>query len=110
MVSILVIGALGYIDSLKAFSRIFMALIVVALFLKGNQGTSFFSNFQSALTSLGSGNFSGALSSLAGSTSSGSVSNAPVSLGGLPGTYTGPDYSGLAALGIETPLASGRNN
>ena len=38
MVSILIIGALGYIDSLKSLSRVFMALIVVALFLKGKSG------------------------------------------------------------------------
>ena len=77
MVSILIIGALGYIDSLKSLSRVFMALIVVALFLKGNQGTSFFSNFQSALSNLGQGDFGGSLSSLIGSNPTPSTSSTP---------------------------------
>lgn len=70
MVAILVIGALGYIDSLKTFSRAMMVLILVALFLNGKQGSSFFTNFQSALSSLGSGNFSSTLSNLVGGSSS----------------------------------------
>lgn len=116
-VSILIIGALGYIESLKSFSRIFMALIVVALFLKGDQGQSFFSNFQSALSSLGQGNFSDNLSNLVGQNqstpnSNGAVSNLPLDLGGLPATFSG-DLSSLGGLVnqgvIESPLSSGRN-
>jgi len=55
LVAILVIGALGYIDSLKTLSRAFMGLILVALFLTGKNGSNFFSGFQSALSSLGNG-------------------------------------------------------
>lgn len=112
MVAILVIGALGYIDSLKTFSRTMLVLILVALFLNGKQGSSFFTNFQSALSSLGSGNFGSSLSNPLGSTStsstSGTVSNEPISLGGLPATFSGPSNTDLNAMGIETPLASGR--
>ena len=67
LVAILVIGALGYIDSLRTLSRAFMALILVALFLTGKQGSNFFTGFQSALSNLGQGNFGGSLSNLIGS-------------------------------------------
>lgn len=53
MVSILVIGALGYIEELKPFSRAFMALVVVVLILKEgnpqNPGGGFFQQLQQQL-------------------------------------------------------------
>ena len=75
LVAILLIGALGYVDSLRSLSRAFMALILVALFLTGKQGINFFTGFQSALANLGQGNFGGSLSSLLGST--GQTSSTP---------------------------------
>lgn len=47
--SILVIGALGYVPNLRPLSRAFMVLVIVALFLKN--GTGFFAQFQSAIGS-----------------------------------------------------------
>lgn len=47
MISILIIGGLGYVPKLQGISRMFLFLIIVALFLKN--GTGFFSRFQSAV-------------------------------------------------------------
>lgn len=50
LLAIFLVGALGYVQGLENFSRAFMVLIIVAIFLnKGN--SSFFSNFSSALSS-----------------------------------------------------------
>lgn len=46
--SIVIIGSIGYIKTLETFSRVFLALIVVALFFS-NKG--FFAQFASALQS-----------------------------------------------------------
>lgn len=54
MLSILVVGSLGYIDSIRPFSRAFLVLIVIVLILSNDkQGSSgFFSNFQSAISTI----------------------------------------------------------
>lgn len=70
VVAILILGALGYVPSLEKISRLFLALVVVALFLSNG---GFFEKFNQqafgsspADTSLGSlGSLSGALSNLA---------------------------------------------
>jgi hypothetical protein len=58
MFSILVIGALGYVEGLKPISRAFMALVLVVLFLKEgnpqNVGGGFFAEIQSQLFGPGS--------------------------------------------------------
>lgn len=46
VVSILLIGALGYISSLKTFSRAFLTLVIVVLFLSNG---GFFQRFQQAV-------------------------------------------------------------
>lgn len=115
-VSILVIGALGYFDAFKSLSRVFMALIVVVLFIKGQQGVNFFQSFQNVLSNLGSGLNSGS-SSLA-SNSSSPIAQGEQALSGaqqsiLNALATPQDwaqnYQVPADLGIETPLSSGRN-
>lgn len=49
MLSILVIGGLGYVKSLQSLSKAFIVLVVVGLFLT-NKG--FFAQFQSAIKSV----------------------------------------------------------
>jgi hypothetical protein len=93
MVVILVLGALGYIDAIKPLSRIFMALVIVVLFLSNG---GFFAKFSEQAF----GN---------NTVPSNTVSNLPVNASGIIGTFTGdPNY--LPSLGIENPLASGRNH
>lgn len=46
VIALFLVGAMGYIESLKTFSRLFMALILIALVIR-NQG--FFDKFQEAL-------------------------------------------------------------
>jgi hypothetical protein len=48
-VSILIIGAIGYIPKLKPISVAFMTLVILVLFLK--KGTGVFSQFESAIAS-----------------------------------------------------------
>jgi len=56
MVSILVIGALGYIPSMRGLSNVFLALVIVVLFLnKGSGVTGVFSQFNAALRQTESG-------------------------------------------------------
>lgn len=49
VLAVLIIGVLGYIKNVKVFSDAFIALIILAIFLKDGQG--FFANLQSALSS-----------------------------------------------------------
>jgi hypothetical protein len=91
LISLLILGALGYIDALKPLSRVFMVLVIVVLFLSNG---GFFAKFNQQAF---------------GSSTSSTVTNAPISLGGLPATYTG-DPSYLPSLGIENPLKSARQN
>jgi hypothetical protein len=51
MFAILVIGAIGYIQELRPFSRTFMALVLVVLFLRNG---GFFTQFQKEFSSLSS--------------------------------------------------------
>lgn len=46
IVAILIVGMIGYVESLQSFSRAFLALIIIVLFLH-NKG--FFSNFFSGI-------------------------------------------------------------
>src|SRR5260370_36956281 len=51
MAAILIIGAVGYVPKLKPLSTVFLALVVLVLFLsKGNKG-SFFEKFTSGIQS-----------------------------------------------------------
>lgn len=92
MVAILIIGAVGYIENLKPFSRAFMALVIVILFLKtGNPlgtGGGFFAQFQAGL------------GSTPASTSDVSIEtplaparpitiNSPINVGGITGNFSG---------------------
>jgi len=52
VLAIMVVGALGYIPSLRPVSRAFLALIIVVLFL--HSGSGFFTKFQSAIASVSS--------------------------------------------------------
>lgn len=54
IVSILIVGSLGYIPALKGFSRAFLVLVLVVLVLReGNpQSGGFFAKFTSALTQI----------------------------------------------------------
>lgn len=56
MLSILVIGSLGYIDALRPLSRAFLVLVIVVLILKeGNPnqtGGGFFQEFQTSLSKI----------------------------------------------------------
>jgi hypothetical protein len=54
IVSILLIGALGYVDDFKALSRSFLALIIIVLLIsEDNKGSGgFFAEFQQALQSV----------------------------------------------------------
>jgi hypothetical protein len=45
MLSILVIGSLGYIDSIKPLSRAFLVLVIIVLFLKNGKDGGFFERF-----------------------------------------------------------------
>lgn len=53
IIAIGLIGALGYNKTLQPFSRAFLALIVIGIFLagKGQQGQGFFSAFSSGIKS-----------------------------------------------------------
>lgn len=54
--SILVVGAVGYIKDLQGLSRAFLVLLIVVLLLnKNNQGVSFFNQFESAIKGVGNG-------------------------------------------------------
>jgi UDP-N-acetylmuramyl pentapeptide phosphotransferase/UDP-N-acetylglucosamine-1-phosphate transferase len=57
IVSILVIGSIGYIDDLKSLSRAFLVLVIVVLVLNEDKnGTGgFFASFQSAISSITKG-------------------------------------------------------
>jgi hypothetical protein len=56
MLSILILGALGYIDALRPLSRAFLVLVIVVLVLKeGNPnqtGGGFFQQFQHAISKI----------------------------------------------------------
>jgi hypothetical protein len=50
IVAIVAIGALGYVKELEPFSRMFLALIVVAIFLSNSKsGNDFFSKFNQGI-------------------------------------------------------------
>lgn len=89
MVSILIIGAVGYVPTLKPLSRMFLALLVVVLFLSHG----------GVLSQLNAQLFS----------ATGNVSDMPISIGGLSGSFTG-DLNDLSKYGIEQPLAPARPN
>jgi UDP-N-acetylmuramyl pentapeptide phosphotransferase/UDP-N-acetylglucosamine-1-phosphate transferase len=57
IVSILVIGSIGYIDDLKSLSRAFLVLVIVVLVLNEDKNGvgGFFTSFQSAITSITKG-------------------------------------------------------
>jgi hypothetical protein len=55
MLSIFVLGGLGYIQDFRAISRSFLILVVVVLIINEDQnGNSFFTQFQAAITNIGS--------------------------------------------------------
>lgn len=61
MLSILVLGALGYVDELRPLSRAFLVLVLIVLVLKeGNpatgQGGGLFQQFQNAIKTISSQN------------------------------------------------------
>jgi hypothetical protein len=60
VVAILIIGSLGYVSSLKNFSRAFLALVLVALVLKEGKtsgaGGGFFQQFTNSLKQISQGN------------------------------------------------------
>lgn len=57
VLAILVIGGVGYIPSLKSFSRAFLALVLIVLILaEGKQGNGFFTEFESAVKQITEGN------------------------------------------------------
>jgi hypothetical protein len=88
LVAILILGAFGYIESIRPLSRIFMVLVIITLFLSNG---GFFEKFQSQVF---------------GQTNN-TVADIPISAGGIVGTFTGdPNY--LPSLGIENPLSNGR--
>lgn len=89
-VSILIIGALGYIDALKGLSRMFLALVIVVLFLRNG---GFFQQAQSALG--GSSSDLGNLGSLGNLSGDGSTPLVPNPIGPVIG-------------GIEQPIAPAR--
>lgn len=55
LISILIVGSIGYVKGLETFSRAFMALIIIALILDKKSGTAqgitFFTNLASGLSS-----------------------------------------------------------
>jgi hypothetical protein len=57
IISILVIGAIGYIQDLRALSRAFLVLVIVVLIIhednQSNGTGGFFTEFQSAFKSIG---------------------------------------------------------
>lgn len=53
IIAILIIGSLGYIDSLRPLSRIFTALVIVVLFLSDG---GFFTQFSSAISGVNAAN------------------------------------------------------
>lgn len=97
-ISILGIGAVGYIPKMKPISDAFMALVVVVLIL-ANKG--FFTNLQSAVQGIGG-------QTLAGSTSSGSTTaSTSTGSGGLPSSVTSV-LSGLQQqFGLGTSSTAG---
>jgi len=55
ILAIILIGSLGYVDSLKNFSRVFLGLVLVVLILADNKEDAtggFFSEFTSAVQSI----------------------------------------------------------
>lgn len=94
MVAILIIGSLGYIDSLKSLSRAFMALVIVVLFLKaGNPqaiGGGFFAQFFSAL----------------GLNPQSSVPNEDTTLANIVGSTQFTPTSNLPSIGQDTTLSN----
>lgn len=58
LTAILVIGAIGYVEDLKPFSRAFLVLVIIALFLAKNQsgtatGETFFAQLQKLTNATG---------------------------------------------------------
>jgi hypothetical protein len=58
MLSIAVVGSLGYIESFRPFSRALLVLLIVVLVLSNdkNGSSGFFTNFQSALSQISNRN------------------------------------------------------
>jgi hypothetical protein len=55
-ISILVVGAIGYIKDLQALSRAFLVLVIIVLFLyTDKKGKDFFTQFQSAVKGITNG-------------------------------------------------------
>lgn len=93
LVSILIIGAVGYVPTLKPISRMFLVLLIVVLFLSHG----------GVLQQLNAQLFS----------ASPSVSNQPISLGGLPATFSGnlaDLWKNVWPSDIEQPIAPARPN
>jgi hypothetical protein len=104
MFSILVLGALGYIEELKPFSRALMALVIVVLFLKAGNPSG-----------IGGGFFSQLNQGLAANPGPGNspVVDTPINIGGLTGQFHGTQgdlNNWYQQNGIELPLASARPN
>lgn len=107
--AMIIIGAIGYVPKLKAFSNAMLALVIVVLFLK--KGTGFFAQFQKAISTTqtasvanaSSGITNGLISSLGGGSlltgSTGILGTGSIpSLGSsVPGTSTG----------VLSPIAGG---
>lgn len=92
IVALGVIGAIGYVKELQGFSRAFMALIIVVIFLSNNKNGNIFAKFNSAITAGSNAPVDpiGAAvpsSGEANSSSTGGVSSD--SIGGLFGSLTG---------------------
>lgn len=92
MVSILLIGAVGYIPTLKPLSRIFLVLVIVVLFVrKGGVGTNILQQFNAQAFA-----------------SSSSVSSTSLSGDGLSLQQWLDSLTPNTPTGIEPPLASAR--
>lgn len=81
LLSILIIGAIGYVDKLKPISSAFMVLVVMVLFLS-NRG--FFNQFQSQIQSTGIG----------------SLSNNIPAIPAIPNIGSLPNFGGIGGLTI----------
>lgn len=92
------VGALGYSDTLRPFSRAFMALIIVAIFLsKGG----FFQQFQSALAS-------GPVQPVTAASNTGAASVLPGASSSQPGnTNLGAPIINLGPLGSVNATPGG---
>lgn len=99
IVALGVVGAIGYVKELQGFSRAFMALIIVVIFLSNNKNGNLFQNFNNAITAGSTASvdpIGGALPASSSGSGSGGGSSTSSGGGGILGDLG--SAAGIAAL------------